>query len=492
MKYIIILLISTLYSQDLNSDPFSESSGTTGSVGTVTINDEVYNQISLRPEIPIGKLGVGLDLYLYFNDDGLYWESWDFSSGAAAYRTIVDKIFYLRWGQPGDNLYFRAGALPSVTLGHGILVNNYSNIMEYPQVRQIGLNLQANISAMKIEFIHSNFKSIAPGVLGLRGSFPILPKLNVGASFVMDMNQMAGLPDSDGDDYPDYYDFYPDDADQYDDSLYWYNEYVEIMDGVDTNFDDWYLNSDHYNHYDPTDSGKDQIAGFALDISYDLTNKISLYSQFAKLIGKIENTDYVGDDNPGWGLVPIGASAKFGPINVLAEYRMSSRRFIFNYWDQSYDVNRVSVSTDQIITRESQLYKYGELNGFFINANMEVMNLFNMGMGYQNMQGEKWNDLIADYETGESNQTLLTTLMINPSIIPKVAKAEAFYQQSNVPNPFEFEENTSTIWGYNVGVEVSSGVMLLYKARTTYIADLDDPGEFKPVKSVQIETQFIF
>ena len=100
----------------------------------------------MRPEIPIGKLGVGLDLYLYFNDDGLYWESWDFSSGAAAYRTIVDKIFYLRWGQPGDNLYFRAGALPSVTLGHGSLVNNYSNIMEYPQVRKIGLNLQTHIS----------------------------------------------------------------------------------------------------------------------------------------------------------------------------------------------------------------------------------------------------------------------------------------------------------------------------------------------------------
>ena len=73
-----------------------------------------------------------------------------------------------------------------------------------------------------------------------------------------------------------------------------------------------------------------------------------------------------------------------------------------------------------------------------------------------------------------------------------MGKAEAFYQQSNVPNPFEFEPNASTIWGYNVGIEVSSGVMLVYQARTTYISDLENPGDFKPVESIQIETQFIF
>ena len=36
-------------------------------------------------------------------------------------------------------------------MGQGILVNNYSNIMEYPQVRQIGLNLQADVSGVDIQ-----------------------------------------------------------------------------------------------------------------------------------------------------------------------------------------------------------------------------------------------------------------------------------------------------------------------------------------------------
>ena len=77
---IYLLFICSLFGQEMNIDNFSSNDGTTGSIGTVTINNEVYNQLSLRPEIPIGKLGIGLDVYLYFNDDGMYWDSWDFSS----------------------------------------------------------------------------------------------------------------------------------------------------------------------------------------------------------------------------------------------------------------------------------------------------------------------------------------------------------------------------------------------------------------------------
>ena len=108
------------------------------------------------------------------------------------------------------------------------------------------------------------------------------------------------------------------------------------------------------------------------------------------------------------------------------------------------------------------------------------------------MQGEKWDEILGEYEMGESNQTFLSTIAINPSLIPKVGKAEAFYQQSNVPNPFDFTPTASTILGYTLGIEVSSGVMLMYKARTTYISDLENDGEFIPVESIQIETQFTF
>ena len=115
----------------------------------------------------------------------------------------------------------------------------------------------------------------------------------------------------------------------------------------------------------------------------------------------------------------------------------------------------------------------------------------NLSMGFQDMRGKIWDDLEASY-IDDANKTFISTLSLNPSLIPKVGKAEAFYQQSNVPNPFEFIPTASTIWGYNVGIEVSSGVMLVYQVRTTYITNLDNPDKYDPVESVQIETQFIF
>ena len=502
MRIIPLLLVFSLFAQDAANSP--EKIGATGSIGTVTLNGQVYNQLSIRPEIPIGKLGVGLDIYLYFNDEGMYWDSWDFSSGGSAYKTIIDKIYYLRWGQPGDNLYFMGGALPSVTLGQGILVNNYANIMEYPQVRQVGLNLQAKVAGFGIELIHSNFKSATPGILGIRGSRSILPKLSLGVSFVTDLDQLAGLPDSDGDNYPDYYDFYPDDERKWDDysgdSLF-FNTIFDLYESKHSGITlEDFLNdlTISKSNYYPGNATKDPVSGLAIDVTYSLSKKVTLYSQVGFLLGEIDtlinenSISYTDKTKLGWGLVPIGARTKLGPINLLAEYRMGFERFVFNYWDRAYDVNRVSVNADGVVTRESQLYQYGKLNGIYVHANIGVMNLFNLNMGYQNMQGEKWDVNTQMYKTGETNQTFLTSLGINPSLIPKVGKAEAFYQQSNVPNPFDFTPTASTIWGYNMGVEVSSGVMLMYKARTTYISDLENDGEFIPVESIQIETQFIF
>ena len=490
MRIIPLLLVFSLFAQDAANAP--AKSGTTGSIGTVTINGEVYNQLSLRPEIPIGKLALGLDVYLYFNDKGMYWESWDFSSGGAAYRTIIDKIYYLRWGQPGENLYFKAGALPSATLGQGILVNNYSNIMEYPQVRQIGLDFKAKVAGVGIELIHSNFKEVSPGVIGMRSSLGILPKLSAGISYVTDMDQNAGLKDSDGDTYPDYYDFYPDDSLHYDGLADAQDDWEVLQPYLkdDADFNDWFEDSKYHNEYDPANTTKDPMSGVAVDLAYSLSNKITLYSQFAQLIGEVSLSDSI--ESLGWGLVPIGVRTKLGPVDILAEYRMNSRRFVFNYWDRAYDVSRVTLNNSgDVTTKESKLYQYGKLSGFYAQARMDVMNLLNLSIGYQNMNGEIWDTTATVYTEGESNQTFLTLIGINPSLIPKVGKAEAFYQQSNVPNPFEFEPNASTIWGYDVGVEVSSGVMLVYQARTIYIYDIDT-DKYEGVESIQIETQFIF
>ena len=210
LKFIIFFSLVTMsFAQE------KEGVSTSASMGSVTMDGKIYNQVSIRPEIPIGKIGVGLDLYIYFNDEGIYPGNWDFKNGNAL-TTLVDKIYYIRWGKPEDNLYFKVGALPSATLGQGILVNNYSNIMEYPQVRRVGLDFKMKfLKQFGVELMHSNVKKSAPGVLATRFSYEPFPRLSLGLSYVTDLDQNQGLSDRDGDEYPDYFDHFPDDENQF-------------------------------------------------------------------------------------------------------------------------------------------------------------------------------------------------------------------------------------------------------------------------------------
>ena len=167
----------------------------------------------------------------------------------------------------------------------------------------------------------------------------------MGVSFVTDLDQLAGLPDSDGDNYPDYYDYYPDESEIWDDEARaqdeWdgFNNFLKKQEREplpDSEFMDWFQGSQYYNHYDPSSADSDPISGLAIDATYSLSGKMTLYSQFGLLQGEIADPE---DDSKtvdlGWGLVPIGARAKLGPVNLLVEYRIGDRRFVFNYWDRA-------------------------------------------------------------------------------------------------------------------------------------------------------------
>ena len=487
--FIIIVLISQTFSEE------KKSASTSASMGSVTMDGKIYNQVAIRPEIPIGKMGIGLDLYVYFNDEGIYPGNWDFSNGNA-FATLVDKIYYLRWGKPSDNLYFKVGALSGTTLGQGILVNNYSNIMEYPQVRRVGIDFKMKFAKkFGIEFIHSNFKKSSPGVIATRFSYNPFPRLSLGLSYVTDLDQNEGLSDRDSDGYPDYFDHYPNDADKYNEAWEIYLENQTFWDSivpdgeiVDSSLVAAGLNYNSYNSEHNDES--DPIYGISFDLVLKLSKKMYLYSQYGQLFGETSNINE-NKTNLGYGMVPIGLFSKFGPFNFRGEYRLQSENFVFSYWDQAYDLNRAIAQDGKVITKESQLYRYGKLQGIFLNLNSTIMDLVRLDFSYQNMSGDVWKEedgagsLISD-----SNQTLMGKLSLNTRKIAKVDIAEAFYQQSNVMNPFDFDPNESTISGYNLGFEVSSGMTLVYKNRTTYV--LDENLKYQAVSSMQIETQIKF
>ena len=98
--------------------------------GLTFIGTDPYIQLQAQPDIPLGKVGIGLDLVVLYNpyavdtgsqflaEDG---ESWDSPS------TWLRLIRYVSYAQPYDPFYFRLGELDYLTIGHGSIMSGYSN-----------------------------------------------------------------------------------------------------------------------------------------------------------------------------------------------------------------------------------------------------------------------------------------------------------------------------------------------------------------------------
>ena len=98
--------------------------------GLTFIDTNPYIQLQAQPDIPLGKIGIGLDLVLLYNpyatdtgsqflaEDG---ESWDSPS------TWLRLIRYVSYAQPYDPFYFRLGELDYLTIGHGSIMSGYAN-----------------------------------------------------------------------------------------------------------------------------------------------------------------------------------------------------------------------------------------------------------------------------------------------------------------------------------------------------------------------------
>ena len=500
-KIFLMIFIASLYTQET-------SSVFTGSFGSVTLGDEIYNHFSLRPEISAGNLGVGLDFYFYFDDEGnLHRDNWDFSNSENSFKTIVDKIYYIRWGTPFDDFYFRFGALPKISLGYGSLVNNYSNVTDFPNYRRKGITFNYKFSKVLLKFVHSDFKEFkSPSLLAISVDFEYVNKLNLNLTLVTDGNQQKGLIDSDDDGYPDYMDDFP-----FDD-MNWSQDVLDLAELQDISSDLYAAchsgpNADcselvaAYNTrisrrqaaLDALIKKKDEVSGMSFGLSYDLTNRLSIYSEWSQLIGKTSPQQNY-DPKLGSGYIPIGFKMNWDRVSFSIDYRKHDENFVFNYWNQNYDLNRIVVNTnDNLVsnfeTKEQGLYKYGESKGARMNI-ASSLKYFGMELSYSHMNSNLWQDT-GGYKADENN-TLYIAFNIDTSNIQRVEIAELFYQQSYVSKPFEFDPNEHTLLGYNIGIDLSDNMVLTFKGRKSYVQSIDNPNEYDSVKNTQIETQILF
>ena len=475
--------------------PFNLGAG----LGSVTIDGVIYNQLALRPEIKFGKLGVGLDLVMYIDPQGnIRKDEWDEPTD------FFDKILYVSWGAKGDPFFVRYGTLENMTLGYGGLIYGYSNTMEFPEVRRIGLNGGMKFGKFGTELFVANFKDFGRGggLLGGRITFNPIEKLTLGANIVTDINQYSGLKDFDEDGVPDLLDDFPEEGDYAVDT-----DGDGIADEIDPDRDgDGYtdnsqdssiVNNDidgtvlkpHPFDIDEVDARR--VLGFSVDAGYPVFSSkmfsINLYAE--------GNVLQFADDKSGIGLVPFGANATlFKFINLSFEYRMDSDYYAPRFFDQAYDLDRVAISLNadsslSVTTKDQNLdISEGRRVGYYGAASLGLFNLVSASASYTDMSSDE----------GDTLRSFTAALVLNTENIPKISQAYAYYQRNNDDNPFDFANpSPNTILGYRVGYEVSKGVSLVWDYRRLH-ADLDGDGvisedvEGEIINILNIETVFDF
>ncbi len=526
---IILILFCVIGLQAQN--PFSLR----GVLGFATIDDKVWGQFALRPTIDIWKIKFGLDIIMYIDQNGkIHQDEWDFSNGTAIKNTILDKIYFIQYGTRYEPVYIRVGALERTTLGYGILVNRYSNTFNYPQQRKVGLDAKIQTKYVSLQAFVNNFKENA-SVIGGRVSSVIPTGLHLGISAVTDQNQYLGLQDKDYDGRPDIVDSFPyddknwldsdddgladDDPDEFDrdgdglPDVFNLDIIHSFWDSLGAAVNQDFSNEPFYNSipdhdvelkpepFNVLDNPK-PISAIAIDLSIPIIQSkltsLSVYSQIAKMIGETIDPETGENVDLGFGYAPVGIFHHFGIFSWQLEYRViPDGKFDFEYWDRAYEHTRATVTSAEngvIVTPKSDyLGEFGTMRGFYGRVDFDLNEYLLIGATYQNMFGDKWDHNSESFKSKTLESFLASAELMQP--IGNFESASAFYQQRNVPNPFQFEPTENTIMGFSIGYKIGWGMILKYTFNRSFLdknGDGDVLDNDEAINMSLFETSFGF
>jgi hypothetical protein len=433
-----------------------------GTLGMVIMNGKVYQQFGLRPDIPFGKFGVGLDLTFRFDADGNFKkDEWD--NG----RAYLDKIYYVRYGQPGDPFYARLGALDNVTLGYGIIMRRYSNTIQYPETKRIGFYSEGEQDNVGWQAMMNNLGELdQPGLMAARVTYNTGFKgIIVGASLAHDGNQFAALKDKDKDGVPDRLDLFKDKND-----FQIRNDLLNSFSN-DTTLRDYLIEAGYLPDFRKAPVSyndlKESVTELGADVGLPLLpgHKFSIwtYGQVAKIV------------NNGWGWALPGARMQAGPLTLSAEYRQYYRRFRGQFFDFTYELERAHLQGDTLfVTKERTLQNLSSARGIFADALVSIETFGYLYSWYEDMHG-------SNYAGGRS---LYGEAGVTPPPAIRLQKAAGYYMQPNVSNFFR-HLTEGTIYGAKLYFALARNVSLVYDHRITYYN-----GENH--RTVRIETMVTF
>lgn len=487
--------------------------GMDGMLGSVVVDGVLYTQVRLLPEIAIWKLGLGLDIDLLIDGEGKLrgdnWDSWD---------DVLRKIFYVRFSDRTDSLYFKIGRIPDYTLGHGLIFDDFSNMLRYPAVKNIGGYLGVNTNSYGFGFevyTHDISKNdIIAGRASLKPlqflGLPLLKKLKLGVNAGADRNPYHKYPDADGDGYPDVYDKFPQDRNLWldtDDDGAADNEDFDlngnnIIDHPDLNP---YVNiafpdiAELYPNY-PFDMAvyPDSAAQYTeakpmwvYSLEYDLplveNNRVTLsnYGEYAIM------KDY------GRGLIFPGFALRWLIFDTKLELRNFGDKFLPAYFNNLYDEQRCEVVHDTTITadghriyslktKDSLLEQIKSSLGWFAYLKVNIANFAHVKLAYQDM-------VSGDQTLGKS---LWGKLTVMPERLPRLREASIYYAQTDVTDlDLKYPRNANSqiagrlVYGYN---DIYNLICKYQEFYTDLNADGRIKGADEIVESVTFGVEFKF
>ncbi len=301
-------------------------------LGGENIDGQLWNKIVLSPVLRLGGFGVGLYIPLYFIslDDLGYperwynYDEWNFASFGDSLHDLFLKIRFLEYQNKW--LLFRIGSLPNMTLGHGILINNYANDLEFPSVRKVGGQMKLDFQKAGFEVLTGNaFSWDMAGARFFVRPFhgtPFIGRLGFGVSGFYDRIPVALFT----------------------------NEQIVFGYGVDVDLPLFEVSDSLY---------------------------MVLYSDIATL-GYDDKELEISTNMKGFGWAS-GVKGSLVVLDFRAEYRYLKDGFIINYVDSFYDATR-SQKYVQLLFNDDENY-----SGFLLEAGKTFKGLGWVSMRYEHL-----------------------------------------------------------------------------------------------------------
>ncbi len=188
-------------SDSSGSDSTSSSFGMAGGVGTEVLGGKTWTKMLFTPKLKLGKVELALYLPIYYDassegggflETSLWYnaDEWDFKDLKDGIHDFLLKVLYVKIGKKGDKFHAQLGNIDDFTIGHGFLMNKYSNMENFPDIRRVGLIFDLNFKGWGIETMVADI--YRADIVGTR--FYIKPfggifkNLAFGASAVADFN----------------------------------------------------------------------------------------------------------------------------------------------------------------------------------------------------------------------------------------------------------------------------------------------------------------